>query len=72
MKLRALIFQSEQDAVRKGAESEVLEYQRKMEDMQLNFSQMLKDTLDKVRAILQMLLGVTVQILPVVTVPRYE
>ena len=34
--------------MRKNAEAEVLDYQRKMEDMQLNFSHMLKDTLDKV------------------------
>lgn len=42
--------QGEQDSVRKGAESEVLEMQRKMEDMQINFSQMLKDTLDQMHA----------------------
>ena len=42
--------QSEQDAVRKGAEVEVLEMQRKMEDMQINFSQMLKDTLDQMHS----------------------
>ena len=41
-------MQGEQDSVRKNAEAEVLDYQRKMEDMQLNFSHMLKDTLDKV------------------------
>ena len=34
--------------MRKSAAAEVHEYQRKMEDMQLNFAQMLKETLDKV------------------------
>ncbi len=42
-------LQSEQEALRKAREAESLDYQRKAEDMQLQFSQMLRDALDKVR-----------------------
>lgn len=40
--------QGEQNAVRKACDAEVLEYQRRMEDMQVQFTQMLRETLDKV------------------------
>lgn len=34
--------------MRKACDAEVLEYQRRMEDMQVQFTQMLRETLDKV------------------------
>mmetsp|Transcript_7485 Transcript_7485/g.16232 ORF Transcript_7485/g.16232 Transcript_7485/m.16232 type:complete len:167 (+) Transcript_7485:253-753(+) len=40
-------LQAEKDAMRKACDAEVLDYQRRMEDMQLEFTQMLRDTLDK-------------------------
>ncbi|KAG1681039.1 hypothetical protein FOA52_009999 [Chlamydomonas sp. UWO 241] len=40
-------LKGEQDAVRQACEAEVLEYQRKMEDMQGQFTQMLRETLEK-------------------------
>eukprot|EP00798_Chlamydomonas_sp_ICE-L_P010011 gene10011-7897_t len=39
----------ERDGVKRACDSEVAEYQRRMEDMQVEFTQMLRETLDKVR-----------------------
>ncbi len=46
--LVGLSTKGEQDLVRKACEAEVLGYQRRMEDMQVQFTEMLRDTLDKV------------------------
>jgi hypothetical protein len=40
--------QNEREGVQKSCDTEVLEYRRRMEDMQVEFTQMLRDTLDKV------------------------
>lgn len=50
-------LQAEKEALRKAADGEIGEYQRRMEDMQLEFAQMLRDTLDKMHARLAAGLG---------------
>lgn len=40
-------LEGEHEAIRKRAESEILSYQKEMEDMQVQFANMLRDTLDK-------------------------
>ncbi|GFH21104.1 uncharacterized protein HaLaN_18344, partial [Haematococcus lacustris] len=42
-------LQEGQEAQRKACDAEVSAYQRKMEDMQVDFTQMLRDTLDKMQ-----------------------
>jgi len=52
-------LQDEKAALKKACDVEVLGYQRKMEDMQVDFTQMLRETLDKMHARLAQAQGLT-------------